>query len=101
MRTLLYGTKGTIEMDNQSPQITLYKAFKYGGAGKTKYLPQQIPVVVNNHNMASEIQDMMDAIINNLPIETDALEGANTVAVCQAAVRSAAQGKPVVPEYFE
>ncbi len=99
MRTQLYGTTGTILCDNTSGEITLFKAQK-NEQGHTKYVPTQIPVSIDSHNMASEIQDMVDVIVNDLPVETDAIEGANTVAVCMAAVESSATGKPVAPKYF-
>ena len=100
MRTQIFGTTGTILADNKSDSITLYKAFKYADSGKVKYLPTQIPVEVNNHNMTAEIQDMCDVILGKKPLEIDAIEGANTVAVCRAAVDSAASGMPVKPQYF-
>jgi predicted dehydrogenase len=103
MRTVLYGTKGTIEVDNTSPSFKLYRDITYsksGGAPSTRYLPTEIPVSVNNHNMTAEIEDMCNVILGDAPIECDVIQGANTVAVCQAAVKSAATGKPCVPEYF-
>jgi len=100
MRTQIFGTKGTILTDNTSNTLTLYKAFEYADTGKTKYLPTEIPVVLNNHNMTAEIKDMCDVILGKMPLEIDAIEGANTVAVCRAAVDSAATGLPVKPQYF-
>jgi predicted dehydrogenase len=101
MRTQLFGTKGTILMDNATPYITLYKEFRYPNAkNKVKYLPTEIPVRVSDHNMAAEIKDMCDIILKDVPIECDVIEGANTVAVCQAAVRSSREGVPCAPEYF-
>ena len=100
MRTQLYGTKGTILCDNTSKELTLFKAQIDPQTKRVKYVPQQIPIEVDSHNMASEIKDMCDVILHDLPVETDAVEGANTVAVCLAAVKSSAEGKPVAPEYF-
>lgn len=100
MRTQLYGTKGTILCDNTSKELTLFKAQVDPTTKRVRYVPQQIPIEVDSHNMASEIKDMCDAILNDLAIETDAVEGANTVALCLAAVKSSAEGGPVVPEYF-
>ena len=104
MRTLLYGTKGTIVVDNTSPTMTLYRDMTYsksGDAPKTRYLPTEIPVAINSHNMTAEIEDMCNVILNDTPVECDVIEGANTVAVCQAAVKSAAEGKPCAPAYFK
>ena len=100
MRTQIFGTTGTILADNKSDSITLFKAFQYGAEGKTKYLPQEIPVIVNSHNMTAEIQDMCDAILGKNEIDIGVIEGANTVAVCLASVESAATGLPVKPHYF-
>jgi predicted dehydrogenase len=103
MRSVFYGTKGTIIVDNTSPTMTLYRDLTYsasGGAAKTKYLPTEIPVSINSHNMTAEIEDICNVILNDVPIECDVIAGANTVAVCQAAVKSAATGQPCAPEYF-
>lgn len=100
MRTVLYGDRGTIIVDNKTPELTLFKAFTYADTGSTKYIPTMIPVQVNDHNMTDEIKDMCDAILGRRPVETDAVEGANTVVACLAAVQSAAEGRPVEPAYF-
>lgn len=95
MRTVIYGTKGTIICDNTSPTMTL---FVTDDEGVTKE-PQTIEVQVNNHNAAKEFEVFADAIINDKPVITDAREGAKTVAVCLAIVESAKTGKPVNPDY--
>ncbi|MBO5858492.1 MAG: Gfo/Idh/MocA family oxidoreductase [Clostridia bacterium] len=95
MRTVIYGTKGTIICDNTSPTMTLFLTDEEGVV-----LPEQtIDVVVNNHNAAKEFEVFADAIINDKPVMTDAREGAKTVAVCLAIVESAKTGKPVKPDY--
>lgn len=95
MRTVIYGTKGTIICDNTSPTMTLFVTDE---EGVTKE-PQTIEIQVNNHNAAKEFEVFADAIINNKPVITDAREGARTVAVCLAIVESAKTGKPVNPNY--
>lgn len=95
MRTVIYGTKGTIICDNTSPTMTL---FVTDDEGVTKE-PQTIEVQVNNHNAAKEFEVFADAIVNDKPVLTDAREGAKTVAVCLAIVESAKTGKPVNPNY--
>ena len=103
MRTVLYGTKGTIITDNKSPTLTLYQDYTYAKDGahrKTTYLPTELPVDINSHNMTAEIEDMCRIILEDALVECDVLAGANTVAVCHAAIRSAAEGKPCAPEYF-
>ena len=103
MRTVLYGTKGTLVVDNTSTTMTLYRDLTYPKSGDkptTRYLPTEIPVSINNHNMTAEIEDICNVILNDTAIECDVIQGANTVAVCQAAVKSAATGQPCAPEYF-
>lgn len=95
MRTVIYGTKGTIICDNTSPYLTLYTTDE---EGVTKD-PVKIDVEVNNHNAVKEFAVFADAIINDKPVVTDAREGAKTVAVCLAIVESANTGKPVNPDY--
>lgn len=101
MRTQLFGSKGTILGDNTSDDIILYETYVNPETGKTKYVPKSIPVEKNNHNMTAEIRDMCDVILGNKPLDIDAVEGANTIAVCLAAVESSASGMPVKPHYFQ
>ncbi len=95
MRTVIYGTKGTLICDNTSPTMTL---FTVDEEGVTKEA-QTLSVEVNNHNAGKEFAVFADCILNNKPVLTDAREGAKTVAVCLAIVESAKTGKPVQPDY--
>lgn len=95
MRTVIYGTKGTLICDNTSPTMTLFTTDE---EGVTKE-PQTIEIEVNNHNAAREFEVFADAILNDKKVITDAREGARTVAVCLAIVESAKTGKPVNPNY--
>lgn len=95
MRTVIYGTKGTIICDNTSPTMTLFTTDE---EGVTKE-PQSIEVEVNNHNAAREFEVFADAILNDKAVITDAREGARTVEVCRSIVESAKTGKPVNPDY--
>ena len=95
MRTVIYGTKGTIICDNTSPTMTLFTTDE---EGVTKE-PQTIDVEVNNHNAAREFEVFADAILNDKAVITDAREGARTVEVCRSIVESAKTGKPVNPNY--
>ena len=99
MRTQLFGSKGTILGDNKSPYITLFTPC-IDEKGKHSFKEEQIPIDINHHNMAAEISDMCDIILGKMPLEIDVIEGANTVAVCLAAVESAKTGLPVKPHYF-
>ena len=95
MRTLVYGTKGTIICDNTSPEMTLYTVGENGMATE----PQKIAVEVNNHNAGKEFEVFASAILNDEPVLTDAREGAKTVEVCRAIVEASVTGKIVKPNY--
>jgi UDP-N-acetylglucosamine 3-dehydrogenase len=91
MRTVLYGTKGTIICDNTSPQIYLCKQ------GNFRNMPAfaSYPVEIESHNVSDEIAEFVDCILNDKPVLTNEIEGAKTVATCLAAVESAKTGRPV------
>ena len=100
MRTVLYGTKGTIICDNSSPEISLYTVDEPLPDGKVSYTkPQKLPVDINSHNVGAEIDLFVDALVNGKPSPVMPKEGANTVAVCCATVQSAAQDRTVTIEY--
>ena len=108
MRTVLYGTKGTIIVDNTSPSLTLYleKSNKNGpfadgffGDGSERNIKHLINVSVNSHNVSSEHKMMQDAVVNGAKLLTTGEEGAKTVAVCRAVVESAKTGKAVKINY--
>lgn len=90
MRSVFYGTTGTIVCDNTSPQIQLASESVYGHQRFTS-----IPVNLASHNKRAEMDTLARAILDDAAIELDAREGARTVATCLAAVESAATGKPV------
>ena len=96
MRSVFYGTKGTIICDNTSPTITLFEEDANGGGFTT---PQSLPVVVNNHNVTAEIDVFVDALTAGKPMPVTSAEGASTVAVCCATVESYQQGKPIDIRY--
>lgn len=95
MRTVIYGTKGTLICDNTSPTMTL---FTVDDEQVTKEA-ETIPVEVNNHNAVKEFEVFADAILNNKPVLTDAREGAKTVEVCLSIVEASKTGKIVKPDY--
>lgn len=98
MRTVLYGTKGTIIADNTSPELTLYQEELAPGMN-TQTVPLKLPVTLNNHNIAGEHVAFRDAIAKGIPVPTDGREGAKTVAVCLAAVQASQVGRPVAVDY--
>ena len=101
MRSCFYGTTGTIICDNTSPTITIYQVGDGEKIdGKRSYtIPKQIPVEINNHNITLEIDQFVDALVNETPLPVTSMEGAKTVAVCRAAVESAATHALVQVKY--
>lgn len=97
MRTVLYGTKGTIIVDNTSNNLLLFKEELYGQEKFRDFdqqrLPLQIPVAINNHNTADEISDFCSSLLEDRLVVTDGVEGASTVAACLAIVESARDGE--------
>lgn len=84
MRSVFYGTKGTIIADNTSPAIKISKGTEF----------TSIPVDVASHNITAEIKEFVNCILENKPVVTDAREGARTVATSLAAIKSTKTGKP-------
>ena len=97
MRSVFYGTEGTIIADNQSSFITVYKdrigsdESVFHGV-RDQVLGIQYPVAINHHNTTGEINEFIDIILNDKPVKTDGIEGASTVLVCLAMIESAANG---------
>ncbi len=111
MRTVVYGTKGSIVVDNKSNFFTLFlekvngeefalpQDDKWPFNNKWEGVEQRVEVAVNNHNVQAELEEFCDCLINDKPIVTNSVEGANTVALCTAIVESSKTGKPVKPDY--
>ena len=95
MRSVFYGSKGTIITDNTSPHMQVFRT--EADCGFTT--PMLYPININNHNAMGEIGDFAERIIKDLPIATTAQEGASTVAAALAAIRSAASGLPEKVDY--
>ena len=99
MRTCLYGSKGTIICDNTSPDITVMREILDDDGNYVTTDTEKIPVDINNHNVASEIEELIDCIVHDKPVPTDGREGASTVAVGAAIVESAAKGDKIEIDY--
>ena len=97
MRSVFYGTKGTIICDNTSDHMQLFEDDAPNDKIYTK--PQILPVDINNHNVGAEIDMFVEAILANAPMPVSSMEGASTVAVCSATVESARVGKPIQITY--
>ncbi len=98
MRTVIYGTKGTIVVDNTSPTMSLFLAEINGEekvfGTKAINIEHKIPVRIANHNVAAEIAEFCECILTNTEPRISAEEGARAVAACEAIIRSSATGKP-------
>ena len=97
MRTVLYGTKGTIICDNTSDHMELYTMDEDDVLVKPE--PAIIPIDINNHNTVHEFAAFADHILRDTPVQMDARQGAMTIAACMAIVESSRTGRPVAPNY--
>nr|MBQ4320263.1 Gfo/Idh/MocA family oxidoreductase [Clostridia bacterium] len=89
MATALYGTKGTIEVNNTSADVVVHTT---GGR-------QIFTTEINTHNCALEIDDMCRAILFGDKVSHDIIEGAKTLVCCNAAIKSIDSGEKVVIDY--
>lgn len=106
MRSVFYGTEGTIICDNKSPHISVYKTgLKEKDSlfeGKRDYtIPVKLPVELAHHNTYGELDSFVHCILNDEPVPTTSYDGECTVAVCVAAQESAAQHKTLQIKYPE
>ncbi len=102
MRTVIYGTKGTIICDNTSPYIQVH-SLDWMPEGFTRHDEIEfirLPVEINSHNLASELEDFVEQILEDKPETMPAEEGARTVAVGVASVESAKRSQPIKIEYI-
>lgn len=97
MRSVFWGTQGTIICDNTSSQIQLCNRKTF--AGNPEFA--SFPVDLASHNVGAEIAEFIDCLLGGKPITTDEVQGAKTVATALAAVRSAKEGRPIrISELF-
>ena len=102
MRSVFYGTEGTIICDNTSDTMQLFQIDKTAPDGKGDFTtPKILPVNVDNHNAASEIEFFLNALLAGGEMPVKSMEGAKTVTACRAAIQSAATGQPVRIAYPE
>lgn len=98
MRTVIYGTKGTIIADNTTPHISLFVEEFEGQSRflgkKMENIEHQIPVSLSSHNIEAEVAEFCDCIIRDVEPSIGAEEGAYAVAICEAIIRSSETGMP-------
>jgi predicted dehydrogenase len=100
MRSVFYGTKGTIICDNTSDSMKLFIDDRDLTKERASYNDAEIiPVDIKNHNVGSEIKMFLEALTSGKESPLSSIEGASTVAVCAASVEAARVGKPVEIKY--
>ncbi len=99
MRSVFYGTMGTIICDNTSDHITLYEDTKTDENWREEWGAIKISADANNHNTQGEAEMFMEALLAGKDVPITSMEGAKTVAVARAAVQSAQEDKPIVIKY--
>ncbi len=106
MRSLFYGTEGTIICDNKSNTFQLYRSNINGQTDDVLHstkmnseIPVEIPVEINNHNASAEFEEFASILLNDEEVATTVYEGAKTVAAALAIVEAAETGEVVVPDY--
>lgn len=103
MRTVLYGSKGTIIVDNTSPRMTVFKS-EYDGSDKildvgAMGVEINLPVVVNNHNVSDEINEFCACIAEGREPVLNPEAGTATVSICLSIIESAKKGTPMKVDY--
>lgn len=103
MRTVLYGTEGTIIVDNRSQHMSIYKTDILGSDRLMGFTPKgielKIPMSINDHNIGDEIKEFVQCIKEGKKPLLSAREGAITVSVCDAIIRSAEEHKIIEVDY--
>ncbi len=95
MHTAIYGTKATIITDNTWEKLDFITRNE-----ETKELnTEEIPVPVNNHNCEDQVREMCRAILFGEPARHNIIEGAKSIYVCNAAIKSINTGEKIVPDY--
>ncbi len=96
MRMELSGTKGMVQLDNQTPTpIKLYS-----GSGTQAFAPEVLHWKPTLHPLPldpfyREIRHFVDCVIDDKRPLTDAAESRKSLEVCLAALRSAKEGAPI------
>lgn len=106
MRSVFYGSKGTIIADTESPFMTVYQdgyreevSLMEGVRKQTHTIPIMYPCKGKDHNTFGELAEFAKIILQDKPVKTDVVEGAKTVLVSLSAVESTKTGKSVTIDY--
>ncbi len=87
MRSVFYGSAGTIVCDNTSPSIQLFSHKIPGTRGFA-----ELPVNIASHNISGEVDYLYKVLKEGKKLELTARAATKTVATCIAIIESAANG---------
>ena len=74
MRSVFYGTKGTIICDNTSGKLLISSVPLYGDASANYTDFAELPVSVNNHNVTAQVKLMGDVVLRGAKNTADAAD---------------------------
>ncbi|MBE7031332.1 MAG: Gfo/Idh/MocA family oxidoreductase [Ruminococcaceae bacterium] len=104
MRSVFYGTEGTLIVDDYHKEFVIYKDNII--EGEKKYLGQEahsveirLDIEPCTHNCKGEIVEFTDVLLGKAPMTVDGVEGGSTVSVCEAIVKSFQTGEKVQISY--
>lgn len=103
MRTVIYGTEGTLVLDSKLPYMTLYRECfsddPHMLGRNQQAMGIEVAVPAGDHNFVGEVTDFCNAILTGKLVDCTGEEGAVTVAACMAIVESAAKEEKVTINY--
>jgi myo-inositol 2-dehydrogenase/D-chiro-inositol 1-dehydrogenase len=91
-RVEVFGTKGMVTVDNEIfTQATLHSK-----SGVTGEKPLHTLLDRYKESFAAEIRSFLSAILNDTPVQVTAEDGLLSMVIAKAAMKSAAEGRPVM-----
>ena len=95
MRTAIYGTKATIITDNTIDYLELHTRDEE----TNEFQLEKIQVDVNNHNCNDQVLEMCRAVLFGEKARNEIVEGAKSLYVFNAAIRSIETGEKQIMDY--
>ena len=92
----LNGTRGYFEGDNSGADYLT----AFAGPLKDARELSPAPTALASHDIAGQVENLVDTIRGRARLFVDAWEGANSASVCIAAIESAQSGAPVTPRFY-
>ncbi len=76
MRSVFYGTEGTIICDNTSPEIELCTRANCEAAGLENFIGGFAKLLgnINSHNVSAEVDEFVDCLVHDKPVPTNVRE---------------------------